>query len=126
MPRVSKESTEKTQDYGPVLDRCSTFEGYTINFVTFREDSDITEILASLDEKKCVCPHWGYVFSGRVSVTYENGREETIEPGDAFYMPAGHTSWRAEAGTELLQFSPSDLLAEVDAAIFAAMQARTQ
>ena len=55
MPRVSKDQTETTQDYGAVLDRCSTIEGYTVNFVTFREDSDITEILASLDQHKCIC-----------------------------------------------------------------------
>ena len=125
MPRVSKESSEKTNDYGAVLDRSSDLEGYTASFVTFREESDITEILASLSEKKCICPHWGYLFSGRIFVAYDNGREETIDVGDAFYTPAGHTSWRAEAGTEMLIFGPTDLLAEVDAAITAVMQAQT-
>jgi hypothetical protein len=33
------------------------------------------------------------------------------------YAPTGHTSWEAEAGTELLQISPSKELAEVEAAI---------
>jgi hypothetical protein len=37
-------------------------------------------------------------------------------------MPPGHAP-AAEAGTELLQISPADQLAEVDAAIAAAMQA---
>ena len=44
--------------------------------------------------------------------------------GSAFYWSAGHTSVKAAAGTEMLMFSPADLLAEVDAAIAAMMQAR--
>ena len=36
--------------------------------------------------------------------------EETIEAGDAFYFPPGHAP-EAEAGTELVQFSPSDQFA---------------
>ena len=124
MPRVSKESSEKTNDYGAVLERSSDLEGYTASFVTFREENDITEILASLSEKKCICPHWGFLFSGRMFVAYDDGREETIDAGEAFYTPAGHTSWRAEAGTEMLIFGPTDLLAEVDAAITAVMQAQ--
>jgi hypothetical protein len=47
--------------------------------------------------------------------------EETFETGDAFYMPPGHAP-AAEAGTELPQISPADKLAEVEAAIAAAMQ----
>jgi hypothetical protein len=35
MPRVSKESSEKTDDYGAVLERSSDLEGYTASFVTF-------------------------------------------------------------------------------------------
>lgn len=123
MPKVSSASTEKVDDYGVVVDRASDLEGYTVNFVTFRESNDITEILATLPQGKCLCPHWGYVLGGRVTVRYDDGREELIEPGDAFYLPPGHTSWKADAGTELVQFSPTDLLAETDAAIAKAMQA---
>jgi hypothetical protein len=43
--------------------------------------------------------------------------QDVVESGDAFYAPAGHTSWKADAGTELLQISPSKELAEVEAAI---------
>lgn len=126
MPRVSKEGTDTTNDHGAVLERTSVLADHTVSFVTFREESDITEILASLSERKCVCPHWGYLFSGRMHVGYDDGTKDTIEPGDAFYTPAGHTSWRAEAGTEMLMFSPSDLLAEVEAAIAVAMQAQAR
>jgi ribosomal protein L16 Arg81 hydroxylase len=48
-------------------------------------------------------------------------REEVFEAGDAYYMPPGHTP-AAEAGTEFIQFSPTDLLAETEAAIARGMQ----
>jgi hypothetical protein len=122
MAKVSKTSAERIQDYGPVLEKSGDIEGYTVNFVDFRDASDITEILASLPEGKCTCPHWGYVLQGQVTVAYDTGEKEIIDAGEAFYLPPGHTSWKAVAGTELLQFSPADELAEVDAAIAAAMQ----
>ncbi len=124
MPSVSIDSTSEVKDYGPVLERTSVLDGYTVNLVTFREDADITSILVELAEGKCICPHWGYLFTGEISVAYDTGDSETIGAGRAFYAPAGHTSWRAAAGTEMLMFSPSDLLAEVDAAITAMMQSR--
>jgi hypothetical protein len=117
MPKMSSVSADNIQDYGPVEDRSGEVDGYTINFVTFREAQDITQILASLSEGKCMCPHWGYVFKGKMTVAYDNGTEDVVESGDAFFAPAGHTSWKTEAGTELLQISPSKELAEVEAAI---------
>jgi hypothetical protein len=124
MPSVSTDSAEKIQDWGPVLERTSDLDGYTVGFVSFREDSDITDILAGLSSGKCICPHWGYLFAGEISAVYDTGARETIGAGNAFYLPAGHTSMKAAAGTEMLMFSPADLLAEVDAAIAAMMQAR--
>src|SRR4051812_32779484 len=123
MPSISIDNAQDVKDYGPVLERTSVFGDYTVNLVTFREDADITSLLAGLAEGKCICPHWGYIFQGQIAVVYETGEQETVDAGSAFYTPAGHTSWRASAGTEMLIFSPSDLLAEVDAAIAAMMQA---
>ncbi len=126
MPKATSASAEKVEDFGVVLDRASDLDGYTVNFTTFREDVDITDVLASLPQGGCACPHWGYLLQGRVAVRYDDGREDVIEAGDAFYLPAGHTSWSAEAGTELVQFSPAELLAETDAAIAKAMQGATR
>jgi hypothetical protein len=62
------------------------------------------------------------VSKGRLTATLADGTVEHYGPGDAFYMTPGHTA-AADAGTEFVQFSPSDLLAETEAAIAAAMQA---
>ncbi|HEY5874328.1 MAG TPA: hypothetical protein VIT64_03460 [Ilumatobacteraceae bacterium] len=63
----------------------------------------------------CQCPHWGVMSKGRMTVRYGD-REEVFEAGDAFYMTPGHVP-AAIAGTEFIQFSPTDLLAATEAAI---------
>ena len=119
MPTASSTSgTEK--DFGVALDRTTILDGYSVNFTSIRQSHDLAPILAKLPTGRCTCPHWGYVFKGRVIVRYDD-REETINAGEAFYMPPGHAP-EAEAGTELVQFSPADQLAEVEAAILASMQ----
>ena len=68
----------------------------------------------------CPCPHWGYVFKGRLTIRYGD-HEETVEAGEAFYMPPGHAP-AAEAGTEFVQFSPTDQLAVSEAVMAKNMQ----
>jgi hypothetical protein len=48
--------------------------------------------------------------------------EETVEAGDAFYLPPGHVPIVA-AGTELVQFSPTEQLRVVEATMASNMQA---
>lgn len=122
MGKASSATAMKVQDYGAVEDRSSDIDGYTVNFVTLREHQDITPVLASLPGGSCTCPHWGYLIAGRIQVAYDDGSEETVEAGDAFYLRPGHASWAADAGTELVQFSPADQLADVEAAIARSMQ----
>jgi hypothetical protein len=43
-------------------------------------------------------------------------QEEVYQAGDAFYLPPGHRPY-VDAGTELLQFSPTDELARTEQAI---------
>ena len=121
MPKVSKDTTAKTTDFGVAEDRSSELDGYTINFVSIREGHDLAPMLKSLPGGNCSCPHWGYLFTGRMIVRYDD-HEEVIEAGDAFYMSPGHAP-EAEAGTEFVQFSPADQLAATEAAIVKAMQA---
>jgi quercetin dioxygenase-like cupin family protein len=73
--------------------------------------------MKGLPEDRCQCPHWGYVFKGQLTFRSDQG-EETFGPGDAFYLPAGHIPIVA-AGTEYLQFSPSEELHEVSAHLVA-------
>lgn len=70
----------------------------------------MAELFRGLPDDRCQSPHWGYVFRGRVSFRYAD-REETYEAGDAYYAPPGHTPVFF-AGTEIVEFSPSDALDE--------------
>lgn len=121
MAKVSSGTVDQVKDFGVAVDRSSTVDGYTINFVTINQTHDLAPMLASLPGGHCSCPHWGYMLKGRMTVTYGD-RQEVFEAGDAFYMPPGHTP-EAEGGSEFIQFSPADQLAATEAAIAAAMQA---
>jgi hypothetical protein len=120
MAKASKQTTPMKMDFEIAEDRACELEDFTIDFVTIRQDHDLAPMLASLPGGMCQCPHWGVMTKGRMTVRYTD-REEVFEAGDAFYMPPGHTP-AAVAGTEFIQFSPTDLLAQTEAAIAKAMQ----
>jgi mannose-6-phosphate isomerase-like protein (cupin superfamily) len=119
MPKISRDSAQ-AEDHGAVEDRHEEVNGYTVNFVSFRQDIDGSLMLRGLPDDRCQCPHWGYVFKGRVTFPFGD-HEEVCEAGDAFYVPPGH-SFTAEAGTEYLQFSPTQELQETEAVIMKNMQ----
>jgi hypothetical protein len=57
----------------------------------------------------------GIPAEGRLTYRFAD-HEEVFEAGDAFYLPPGHIPL-AEAGSELVQFSPSAELAAVSEVI---------
>jgi len=111
MPSVARDRIAETDDYGVVEDRHEDVEGTTIQFVTIREDVDAAPLMRGLPGDRCNCPHWGYVFKGKLTFGLGD-REEVYEAGDAFYITQGHIP-SAEAGTEYLQFSPAEELRAV-------------
>jgi hypothetical protein len=121
MPNVSKESASQGGDHGAVVDRSEELDGYTVNFLTFREDLDQTPLLKGMPDDRCQCPHWGYVIKGKLTFRFAD-HEESFEAGDAFYLPPGHIGVQNEPGTEYLQFSPSDELRKVSEVLMKNMQ----
>ena len=69
--------------------------------------TDIAPLLHGLHNDLCQAPHWGYVISGGLIVTYTDGTEEACSGADIFYWPPGHTV-RATADSEVILFSPRD------------------
>ena len=67
--------------------------------------TDIAPLLKGLEGDLCQSPHWGYLIDGEVTVTYNAGLEETINAGDLFYWPPGH-SVRVAQDAEVILFSP--------------------
>ena len=120
MAKASKATSPVRMDMEIAEDRGCELEDFTVNFVTIRQDHDLAPMLAALPGGMCQCPHWGVMTKGRLTARYPD-HDEVFEAGDAFYMPPGHTA-AAAAGSEFVQFSPTDLLAATEAAIAAAMQ----
>ena len=119
MPKASEQSID-LQDFGPVETREQQLDDLLVSFTTFKQETDMAPILAGLPTKSCQCPHWGQLRKGGAVVRYDDGREETIEPGDVFVMTAGHVPV-FQAGTEVLMFSPADQIKATDEAIKAFM-----
>ena len=121
MPKVSRQSAAHVDDHGIVEDRYEDVEGYRIQFIEFRQEADGTPLLKGLPGDHCNCPHWGYVLKGKMTYRFDD-RDEVFVAGDAFYLQPGHIPV-AEAGTEILQFSPSLELEAVSSAMIANMRA---
>jgi hypothetical protein len=113
MSKVSKDSAAHLDEHGIAEDRHEDIDGYTVNFVSFRQDVDASPLLKGLPGDSCPCPDWGFVLKGRLTYRFAD-REEVFEAVDAFYLPPGHVPL-AKAGNKLVQFSPADQLREVDA-----------
>lgn len=71
----------------------------------FQAGVDLAPLLEGLEGDRCQCPHWGYVISGRLTVTYADQESETCVAGDVVHWPAGH-SVRADEDSALVLFSP--------------------
>ena len=122
MAKVSRESASRVEQHGPAEDRTEELDGYSVSFVTISQDMDLAPMLKGLPDDSCQCPHWGYVFKGRLTWRFAD-REEVTEAGDSFYAPPGHAP-KADAGSEFVQFSPGEELRATEAAIMKNMQQR--
>jgi mannose-6-phosphate isomerase-like protein (cupin superfamily) len=109
MPKASKESASESVELEGYEGHFEQVEdGYTIAFEKYTQDADLSQFFDGLPNNQCQAPHWGYVIEGKVGFKFGD-REETYEAGDAYYAPPGHTPV-LYAGTEVVEFSPTDEL----------------
>ena len=86
--RRSRRTAPSTSTITAVVeDRHEDIDGYTVNFVSFRQDVDGAPLLTGLPDDRCPCPHWGYVLKGRLTYRFAD-HDEVFEAGDAFYLAA--------------------------------------
>ena len=90
---------------GTILRNMKGFGGMTVAFNDVPAGTDFAPLLQGLTNNSCQCPHWGYMVDGELLVTYEDGKEETLVAGDAFYLPPGHTAL-VKKSMKFLEFSP--------------------
>ncbi len=82
-----------------------TWGGLLVEYIDCAEKLDLRPMLEGLRDDLCPCPHWGYMLQGATYLKYQDGTEEVISEGEAFYMPEGHTG-SIEAGSKMILFSP--------------------
>lgn len=83
------------------------FSGLGAEYFSLGAGTDIAPLLQGLDHDACQAPHWGYMISGTVVVSYTDGTEETCTAEDLFHWPPGH-SVRVVDDAEVILFSPQD------------------
>ena len=120
MPSTSASTASKVADYGVAEDRSAELDGYAVNFVTIKQTHDLDPMLAAVPGGNCTCPHWGYV-QGQADRALRRSRGDLPDRRRLLHAPWSRPSCRS--WTELLQISPADKLAEIEAAAAAAIQA---
>ncbi len=111
MPKASKESASDHESVEGYEGHFEHFDGgWTVGFETYTEDADLSPFFDGLPNNECQCEHMGYVITGKVAFRSGNS-EEVFETGDAYYVGPGHTPV-LYAGTEVVEFSPTDKLAQ--------------
>jgi len=70
--------------------------GHVMALMSLPDGTDLCALLKGLPHDHCQCPHWGYVLAGRIRVSYQDGTTETVEAGDLYYWPPGHTLCRVQ------------------------------
>jgi hypothetical protein len=105
MPKTSKQTASEVVDMGILEERAEELGGYLASFCHFRADGDATPVFRGLPDDRCQSHHWGYVFSGKLTLKYAD-HDEVYEAGDAYYAPPGHIPV-VTAGTEVVEFSPA-------------------
>lgn len=115
MPKVSKATAGHVQDIGLMVGHYGELDGYTVGFEEFREGADGTPLFRGLPDDRCQSPHWGYVVSGRITFRFAD-HDEVYESGDAYYAPPGHVPV-IDAGTEIVEFSPTGAYQETMAVV---------
>ena len=122
MPKASKITATDSMVLDGYEGHFESFDGgYTVGFETYTADADLTPLFVGLPDDRCQCSHWGYVVKGKVTFKTGTG-EETFETGDAYYVGPGHTPV-LYAGTEVIEFSPTDALQETLAVVEKNMEA---
>ena len=124
MPRTTKAEAPIAIDSPEFTARYVELGPYTVGYESFPQDIDPAPLFAGLPDGRCQCPHWGVVVSGQIVFRYAD-HEETFRAGDTYYGGPGHLPL-IFAGTEVIEFSPTDEFAATSAVLEQAMAAMAE
>jgi hypothetical protein len=123
MPRARKDTTPVAIQNPNYTGRSAELGEFTVVFESLRGGGDTAPFFKVFPDGRCPCPHWGLVMSGNLTLRYGD-HEETFEAGDVFYAPPGHLPF-STPNTELITFSPTAELKEVNAVLAQAQGAKS-
>lgn len=83
----------------------SGYSAISAEYFSLGAGTDIAPLLQGLEGDTCDSPHWGYLISGGLVVSYADATEETVTGGELFHWPPGH-SVRVTDDAEVVMFSP--------------------
>lgn len=83
-----------------------------ISHIHFPAGADAAPLLEGMPKNLCQVPHWGMVLQGSIKVDYADGTIETVEEGEVYYWPPGHTVSVSEAYRSI-EFSPREEMAQL-------------
>jgi hypothetical protein len=121
MPRTSKAEAPVSFNEPEIEARYVELGGYTVGFEVHHQDTDPAPLFRGLPDDRCPCPHWGYVLRGKIVFRYAD-HDEVFQAGDAYYGRPGHLPLMF-AGTELVEFSPTEALNQLMATLGANLEA---
>ena len=115
MPKASKTSAPENVELDGYEGHLAELDGYTVAFEAYSADADMSPLFVGLPDDRCQCSHWGYVIKGKLTYKTDAG-VETFEAGDAYYVGPGHLPVLS-AGTEVVEFSPTEALQQTMAVV---------
>ena len=82
MPSASHDKIEPREIAPGYSSRFTDWGGITVAFEKAHAGEDASAMVRGLPDDRCQAPHWGFLFSGRIAVHFDD-RTETIEGGQA-------------------------------------------
>jgi len=111
--KLSRQGEARVESMPGFEGRYVEADGYILGLESFEQAADFTPMYRGLPDDLCQSHHWGYVIKGRMIMHRPEG-DIVAEEGEAYYVGPGHTG---EAGTEVVEFSPSDEYAQTMAVV---------
>ena len=108
MPSASHDELPEQEIVPGYASRMADWGGITVAFEKAQAGQDVSSMVKGLPDDRCQAPHWGFLFSGEMTVEYGD-REERIVAGQAYYIGPGH-KLTFHSDCEALEFTPTDAL----------------
>jgi hypothetical protein len=105
MPSASHDQIELREAPG-YSSRFTDWGWITVAFEKAHAGQDASAMVRGLPGDRCQAPHWGFLFSGRIAVHFDD-RTETIEGVAARYYIAAGLAIEFLEDSEALEFTPT-------------------